>query len=43
MEARRGRGAARVAFRFTISNRKIVAFDILADPERMRDVTLLDG
>jgi RNA polymerase sigma factor (sigma-70 family) len=36
-------GSPRVAFRFTISDRKIVAIDIVADPERMRDVTLLDG
>jgi len=35
--------AARVAFRFTISTRKIVAIDILADTERMWYVTLLDG
>ena len=37
------RGALRVAFQFTISDHKIVAIDILADPERLRNVTLVDG
>jgi RNA polymerase sigma factor (sigma-70 family) len=36
-------GAPRVAFRFSFSDRKIVAIDIVADPERLQDVTLLDG
>jgi RNA polymerase sigma-70 factor, ECF subfamily len=37
------RGTARVAFHFTLSDRKIVAIDLVADPDRLRDVTLLDG
>jgi RNA polymerase sigma-70 factor, ECF subfamily len=38
-------GRPRVVFGFTIAHRKIVAIDLLADPERLRllDVLVLDG
>jgi RNA polymerase sigma-70 factor (ECF subfamily) len=36
-------GALRVAFAFTITDHRIVAIEIVADPERLRNVTLVDS
>jgi RNA polymerase sigma-70 factor (ECF subfamily) len=42
---RRGRSRPRVVFGFTIRRGKIVAIDLLADPERIRglDLVVLGG